>query len=119
MTMNLKSQRKALLKAARWVANHPTTWNKKQFFGTETGRTTGTGGEVRGFDAMGATYPFRDRVYSNPSVSDGNAEVAAWVNRSFPDKVIGEVTALNDKSASAKEAVNRIRSYVGANFPRS
>ena len=119
MTMNRRRQRASILKAATWVVNHPKAWNKKRYFGINTGRVTGTGGEVRGFDIMGATYPNKHAIFSKPTTPAGNEVVAEWVSKNFPDIVIGDIGALNDKSVSAQEAANRVRSYVGKNFPKN
>lgn len=116
MTMNRKRQRAAILKAAKWIASHPKKWNKEQFFGTNTGRTTSTGGEVRGFDAMGATYPWKYSIFTKPLSNDGNAIVAEWVFKNFPNQVIGDIAELNDKSQSAEEAARRVRGYVGKHY---
>jgi hypothetical protein len=118
MTMNRKKQRKAILKAARWVVNHPDAWNKRQFFGTATLGMTSTGNPHRGFDIMGATFPKKYPIFKAVNVEDGNAVVAAYVGRNFPDNVIGDIGALNDKAVDAAQAARRVRAYVGRNFKR-
>lgn len=114
--MNRMKQKAALLRAATWVAKHPGAWNKKRFFGTNTGRTTSTGGEVRGFDVMGATFPYKHDAFKASVAAQGNKMVAEWVFKNFPKKVIRDIEELNDISSSPQEAANRVRGYVGAHY---
>lgn len=116
MTMSHVKQRKAILKAARWVINHPDAWNKNQFFGTRTLGKTTAGIPHRGFDLMGATFPKKHNVFSTTSVFDGNQVVTAYVHRNFPLNVIDDICELNDKAINAAQAARRVRAYVGQNF---
>lgn len=108
MSMNLQKQRSTLLRAARWIEEHPEKWGTGYFV-------------YRTFDdkvtlcAMGACVPkaMRRDVYVGDADGDN---VSDWVNKNFPDYVVNKVTDLNDTSDSPEQAARRIRAFVGRRY---
>ena len=110
MTMNRQKQKKAILKAAKWIESHPNNWNKYDFFGTDTERF------YRGFDVMGATYPNKHTIFSTTDLLSGTLEVETYISRNFPKKIVERIMFLNDTAKDNKQAARKVRAFVGAYF---
>jgi hypothetical protein len=108
--MNLQKQRSTLLRAARWLEEHPDKWGTGQFV-----KSSYYGdGQVK-LCAMAACAPktLRREVYLGNVDNDG---VGYWVNRNFPQEVVTKVSDLNDASETPEQAARRIRSFVGRRY---
>lgn len=114
--MNRQKQKSAILRAAKWIENHPDNWNKRSFFGTRTQKTTKDGNPYRGFDVIGATYPYKYEAFSEPDIGDARTLVEKHLFKNFPNRLIWKIAELNDKATSPTQAARKIRSYVGHYF---
>ena len=107
MSMPNWKMKRSLLKASKWIDLHPDIWTKYELFGKNNKSYQ------RGFDVLGACYPHKRQVFSNPSLISAKAEVREWITKNFPYKVRSKIAHLNDKSKDVKQAVRRVRAYVG------
>lgn len=110
MSMSRERQKKSLLRAAKWIKEHPDNWNKFDCFGIKTSDGN------RGFDLLGACYPYKREAFTETSLYKSGKNIRQWIKKNFPVKVWCDLEILNDDALDVNQAVRKLRSWVRRNY---